>query len=57
MKLDDIENGDLIHVSDDRSNAELLYVMKFKWNNKTGTYENIDVVVNIDIGIEDELLI
>lgn len=56
---DDIENGDLLHVSDDDNNAELLYTMCFRWDNKSGTYIQFNVIMNIDINIrvdEDELL-
>lgn len=52
---DDIDNGDMIHVSDDYtdSSAELLYTMIFKWDNRSNSYINVDVVVNIDIQAED----
>ena len=48
---DDIENGDLVHVSDNESKGELLYTMCFKWDNKSNSYIHYHVIVNIDINI------
>ena len=48
LDFDDIDDGDLLHVGDEKTNAELLYRMCFKWNNRTSTYVHTNVIINID---------
>ena len=59
LNHDDVENGDLIHVSDDKPKADVLYTMCFKWDSKTSSYIHYHVIINVDINIsvdDDELL-
>lgn len=47
LRLDDIENGDLVHIDDDKKDeSELLYTMVFRWCDRDSTYQNIDVWIN-----------
>lgn len=46
LRLDDIENGDLVHTSDDsRKDSDLLYTMIFRWSDSENSYINIDVII------------
>lgn len=58
LKLDDVENGDLVHVSDDKPQEEILYTMVFQWDNKLNQYIHTNVI-NVDINIrvsEEDLM-
>lgn len=47
LRLDDIENGDLVHIHDDKKDeTELLYTMVFHWNDSNSIYLNTDVWLN-----------
>ena len=50
----DKEEDDLVHVSDEQSDANVLYTMIFKWNNKHGEYIHTNVIVNLDIRVEQQ---
>lgn len=50
----DKDEDDLVHVSDEKTDANVLYTMFFKWNNKINEYVHTNVIVNIDIRVEPE---
>lgn len=45
LKLDDVENGDLVHISDNSGKAQLLAVLVFQWSNELSSYIHTGVKV------------
>lgn len=50
----DKDDDDLVHVSDQESDANVIYTMFFRWNNKLSEYVQTNVIVNIDIRVDPE---
>lgn len=50
----DKDEDDLVHVSNEQSDANVMYTMFFKWNNKLCEYVHTNVIVNLDIRVEPE---